>query len=150
MDPLAISSGVVGFIAFTVQVAKLVSKTKSAVQQFKSATAEVQDLVDKLVVIETVCMMVEANLGMRQQSLDASPLPLLRPISAGLERCHDKLEGLDRVLSPFMDALKAPSRKRQTLLRIQFFFGRDEIQRLVNGVGEAVAFLQFVMTADTW
>lgn len=58
MDPLSMSAGLVGFIGFAVQVAKLVSKVKATVKEHKSASREIEELVEKLHVIEAVCVMV--------------------------------------------------------------------------------------------
>lgn len=52
------SAGLVGFIGFAVQVAKLVSKVKATFKEHKSASREIEELVEKLHVIEAVCVMV--------------------------------------------------------------------------------------------
>lgn len=77
MDPLSISAGVVGFLGFVVQVAHLVSKVKSAVQQFKSATTDVEELIGKLAIIEIICGMVKVNLERGQETFQGW-LPLHR------------------------------------------------------------------------
>lgn len=103
MDPLSVASRVTGLLSFASGLAKLSVKLKHAVDQFKSAPSQIEELGQKLGILETVCYLVDSILRKRQLQMsnlgpDAGQDTTLA-ISAALTQCYLKMEALERTLA---------------------------------------------------
>lgn len=160
MDPLSVSSGIVGLLAFAVEMAKMASAAKKAVEQFKNAPKEVDELADKLALLETACKMVEINLEVRQgipgattAATAASKSPAsFTVISTALTQCHKKMQGLRQALVHFgmMNGSDGQRSTGSKFSRVRFVLGREKVKSLVQDVGDAITLLQFVINIDIW
>lgn len=153
MDPLSVSSGVVGLVAFAMQMAKVVSQAKQAVEQFKSAPREMTELHEKLSLLETVCKLVEIKAANRPGPPGDSSSASLGAISTALLQCQRKMEGLGRTLCT--SGLKtsqagAPLSKSEALSRLRFVLRRDKVKSMVQDVDHVISQLQFVINVDMW
>lgn len=154
MDPLSITSGVVGILAFAIQMAQMASKVKDAMAQFRTASAEADELFQRLAMLDTVCALVQQNLTRRHASSEAIPPSMLTAVSGALLQCHKKMEGLDKTLSAMSSTkpskVRSWSSKSEALSRARFVFSRDKIRSMVQDVGDAMSLLQFIINVDMW
>lgn len=147
------SSGVVGLVAFAMEMAKVASQVKKAVEQFKSAPKELSELLEKLVLLETVCKLVEFTVATRPELPGGSPPPSQGAISTALLQCQSKMEGLKATLSATglnSSQASAPMSKTEALSRLRFVIRRDKVKLMVQEVDQIISLLQFVINVETW
>lgn len=100
MDPWLVSSVLVGILAFAVEMTKMASKVKETVEHFRSASHEIDELFQRLVILDTVCKLVEQALGNKQISAAATiNSSLLSATESALVQCHRKISQLNKTVS---------------------------------------------------
>jgi len=153
MDPLSVTSGVVGIVAFAFQLAKTASKVKSAIEEVKSAPKEARELIERLVMLETACQLVGLHLERRQTLASNSLSPSLDIISKALAQCLPKVQELEQMLSK-MSSSDGPARtsrpKFDTVSRLRLVLRKDKISSLVQEIDRVISLLQFVIQVDMW
>ena len=153
MDPLSVTSGIVGIVAFTLQLAKTASKVKTAVEEIKSAPKEASDLIERLAMLETACELIGFHLQ-RRETLQDHPSPAsLTIISKALAQCLARVQGLEQILSALSssDALpRTPRPKFDTISRLRLVLCKDKISSLVQEIDRVISLLQFVIQVDMW
>ena len=153
MDPLSVSSGVVGIVAFAVQMAEVASQIRQAVKLFRSAPKEMTELLERLAFLETVCELVKTRIASRPELPGTSPSASLGAISTALLQCQHKMEGLSRTLSAIgLDSSqsKPPLSKSEALSRLRFVLRRDKVKSMVQDVDHVISHLQFAINVDMW
>lgn len=138
-------------------------KLKRAVDQFKSAPSQIEELSQKLGILETVCYLVDSILRKRQQQIsnlgpDAGQ-EITLAISAALTQCYLKMEALERtlatvrVISDPMGPMKETRRSRmqaEIKSRVRFVYKTDRIRSMIQQVDEVVSTLHLVINLDIW
>lgn len=147
------TSGVVGIVAFALQLAKAASKVKRAVEEVKSAPKEARELIERLVMLETTCQLIGFHLERRETlpgpSLSASP----DVISKALAQCLVRIQDLEMLVlsSSSSDSLSGtPRSKFDTASRLRLVLRKDKIGSLVQEIDRVISLLQFVIQVDMW
>lgn len=154
MDPLSVSSGVVGLLAFAMQMAKVATQVKQAVELFKSAPSEMTDLLQRLTLLQTMCKLVEVKVaGSPNHQPGGSSSASLDAISTALLQCQSKMEELSRTLSATgLTSLqdRTSLSRSEALSRLRFVLRRDKVKSMVQDVEQVITLLKLVLTVDTW
>lgn len=148
------SSGVVGLLAFAMQMAKVATQVKQAVELFKSAPSEMTDLLQRLTLLQTMCKLVEVKVaGSPDHQPGGSSSASLGAISTALLQCQDKMEELSRTLSATgltSSQTKTPLSRSEAFSRLRFVLRRDKVKSMVQDVDHVISRLHIVLTVDTW
>ncbi|KAK7737790.1 hypothetical protein SLS53_006410 [Cytospora paraplurivora] len=153
MDPFTLSTGVVGILGFVMQMAKAASQAKQAVEKFKSASKEVTGLLERLVVLETVCKLVEVAVAARPRDSSGPSSASPGAMSTALLQCLRKMEALGHLLSATgLDSsqTRSPLSKSEAFSRLRFVLHRDKVKSMVQDVDHAISLLQFIINVDIW
>lgn len=154
MDPLSASSGVVGLLAFAMQMVKVATQVKQAVELFKSAPSEMTDLLQRLTLLQTMCKLVEVKVaGSPDHQPGDSSSASLDAISTALLQCQGKMEELSRTLSATgltSSQAKTSLSRSEALSRLRFVLRRDKVKSMVQDVDHVTQLLHLVLTVDTW
>lgn len=155
MDPLSVTSGIVGIVAFAFQLAKTASKVRKAVEEIKSAPKEARDLIDRLIMLETACQIVTAHLDRRKALANQSLPPSLDIISRALAQLLAKAQELEQMLSSFSSSSRSTSTLRHKLdtagaSRVRLVLRKDKINSLVQEIDRVTSQLQFLIQVDMW
>lgn len=163
MDPLSISSGIAGLLSFAAGLAELSVKLKHAVDQFKSAPSQIEELGQKLEILETVCNLIEPILRKRQKQLTIfasnADQEFIAVVSTALAQCHMKMEALEQTLAtvrvvsgPTISAKETRKSRLQAEIksRVRFVYKTDRIRSMAQQVDEIISLLHFVINVDMW
>lgn len=153
MDPLSVTSGIVGIVAFALQLAKTASKVKRAVEEVKSAPKVARELIERLVMLETACQLIGFHLERRETlpGYHSSAYPDI--ISDTLAQCLTRIEDLERVISSSStgdSVVGMPGLKLDTASRLRLLLRKDKISSLVQEIDRVISLLQFVIQVDMW
>lgn len=153
MDPLSITSGVVGIVAFAFQLAKTASKVKNAVEEIKSAPKEARELIERLTMWETSCRLIGFHLERRENLLNSSSPTSLDIISRALAQYLAKAQDLEQMLS-ILSASNGLNQTSQSKFgagsRLRLILRKDKIISLVQEIDRVISLLQFVIQVDMW
>lgn len=153
MDPLSVTSGVVGIVAFALQLAKTASKVKKAVEEIKSAPREARELIERLVMLETACQLIGFHLERRETLPGHSSSAFPDIISKALAQCSARIEDLEKILSSSSSSNSpagTPLSKFDTASRLRLVLRKDRISSLVHEIDRVISLLQFVIQVDMW
>ncbi|ROW12760.1 hypothetical protein VMCG_00085 [Cytospora schulzeri] len=153
MDPLSVSSGVVGLLAFTIQMAKVATQVQQAVELFKSAPKEMTDLLQRLSLLQTMCKLVEMKVARTPDQSGGSPSESLGAISIALLQCQGKMEDLSQTLYATglcSSQARTPLSKSEALSRLRFVLRREKVKSMVQDVDNVISLLHIVLTMDMW
>lgn len=147
------TSSVVGIIAFALQLAKAASKVKRAVEEIKSAPKEAEELIERLLILETTCQLIGSHLERREtlpgHSLSASP----DIISKALAQCLVRMQDLEKIVSSssLNESLAGTTRSKfDTASRLRLILRKDRIGSLVQEIDRVISLMQFVIQVDMW
>lgn len=147
------TSGVVGIVAFAVQLAKTAAKVKRAVEEVKSAPREARELIERLVMLETTCQLISFHLE-RRETLPGRSLSASRDIiSKALAQCLVRIQDLEQVLSSSStgDPISGtPQLKFDTASRLRLVLRKEKITSLIQKIDRVISLLQFVIQVDMW
>lgn len=163
MDPLSVSSGIVGLLSFTGGLAKLCVEIKQATDQFKSAPSQIGELAEKMEIVETLCNLIEPILRKKQQQQSSlkpnADQTLTAVMSTTLAQCYAKMKALERILAtvrlvtrPAAPGKEKGMSKLRTVIksRIRFVYKIDSIRSAIQQVDEITSLLHFIISLDTW
>lgn len=153
MDPLSVTSGVVGIVAFAFQLAKTASKVKKAVEVIKFALKEARELIERLAMLEAACQLIGFHLEQRESLQKTSSPPSLNIISQALAQFLAKAQVLEQMLSALSasDGLnQIPQSKFGTVSRLRLVLGKDKISSMVQEIDRVISLLQFMIQVDMW
>lgn len=153
MDPLSVTSGIVGIVAFALQLAKTAGKVKQAVEEFKSAPKEARELIERLVMLETTCQLIGFHLERREtlpgHSSSASP----DIMSKARVQCLVRIQDLEQLLSsssPGDSVSGTPRLKFDTASRLRLVLRKEKIGSLIQEIDRVISLLQFMIQVDMW
>lgn len=153
MDPLSVTSGIVGIVAFALQLAKTASQVKKAVEDVKSAPKVARELIERLVMLETACQLIGFHLE-RRDTLPGHPSSAsLDIISKALAQCLVRIQDLEQVIpssGPADSAAGTPLPKFDTASRLRLVLRREKISSLIQEIDRVISLLQFVIQVDMW
>lgn len=153
MDPLSVTSGVVGIVAFALQLAKTASKVKKAVEEIKSAPREARELIERLVMLETACQLIGFHLERRETLPGHSSSAFPDIISKALVQCLVRIQDLEQVLSSSStgDPVSGTPRfKFDAASRLRLVLRKEKISSLIQEIDRVISLLQFVIQVDMW
>ncbi|KUI56991.1 hypothetical protein VP1G_04245 [Cytospora mali] len=153
MDPLSVSSGVVGLLAFAMQMATVATQVKQAVDQFKSAPKEINELLQRLTLLQTMCELVRVKMAGVSGNTGGSSSVSLDVISTALLQCQSKMGDLSRTLSATglnSSQTRTPLSKSEAFSRLRFVLRREKVKSMVQDVDHVISLLHIVLTMDTW
>ncbi|KUI64875.1 hypothetical protein VM1G_00319 [Cytospora mali] len=153
MDPLSVSSGVVGLLAFAMQMATVATQVKQVVDQFKSAPKEIEELLQRLTLLQTMCELVKVKVAGVPGYTGGSSSGSLDAISTALLQCQSKMEDLSRTLSATglnPSQARIPLSKSEAFSRLRFVLRREKVKSMVQDVDHVISLLHLVLTMDTW
>lgn len=152
MDPLSVTSGVVGIVAFAFQFAKTASKVKRAMEEVRSAPKEARELIERLAMLETACQLIGFHLE-RRKTLPTPASPALDILSVALGQFLAKARELEQILSDLSACTglnQTPWSKFGTVSRVRIVLRKDKISFLVREIDRVISLLQFVIQVDMW
>lgn len=152
MDPLSVTSGVVGIVAFAFQLAKTASKVKRAMEEVRSAPKEARELIERLAMLETTCELIGFHLE-RRDTLPNPASPTLDILSKALGQFLAKAQELEQILldlSACNELNQTPWPKFGTVSRVRLVLRKDKIIFLVQEIDRVISLLQFVIQVDIW
>lgn len=147
------SSGVVGLLAFTIQMAKVAAQVEQAVKLFKSAPKEMTDLLQSLTLLQTMCRLVEVKVAGAPDQPGCSSSASLGAISTALLQCQTKMDDLSRTLAATglnPSQHRTSLSKSEALSRLRFVLRREKVKSMVQDVDRVISLLHVVLTVDTW
>lgn len=151
MDPLSVTSGIVGIVAFTIQMLKMASTMKDAMEHFKSGPKEARDLLERLNTLETVCELISVHSERKENPPGVSSPASLDIISKALSQCRTRMEDLAMMLSS-MGIGPSQARHRnstsETTSRLRLLLRKDKIRLMVQEIDQVISLLHFVVTVD--
>lgn len=153
MDPLSVTSGVVGIVAFALQLAKTAAKVKKAVEEVKSAPKEAKELIERLVMLETTCQLVGFHLERREMLPGHSSSTSPDIISKALAQCLVRIQDLEQMVSssiPGDSVSGTPRVKFDTTSRLRLVLRKEKISSLIREIEHVISLLQFVIQVDMW
>lgn len=147
------SSGVVGLLAFTIQMAKVAAQVQQAVELFKSAPKEMTDLLQRLTLLQTMCRLVEVKVAGAPDQPGGSSSASTATISTALLQCQAKMDDLSRTLAatglnPSQD--RTSLSKSEAFSRLRFVLRREKVKSMVQAVDHVISLLHIVLTVDMW
>lgn len=153
MDPLSLTSGIVGTVAFALQLAKTASQVKKAVEEVKSAPKEASELIERLVILETTCQLIGFHLERREtlsgHSSSVSPDIILKILA----QCLVRIQDLEQIVSssiPGDSVAGTPRFKSDTASRLRFVLRKNKITFLILEIDRVVSLLKFMIQVDMW
>lgn len=152
MDPLSVTSGIVGIVAFAFQMAKTASKVKRAVEEVRSAPKEARKLVERLVMLETACQLIGFHLE-RRETLPTPASPTKDILSKALGQFLVRARELEQILLDLgaCNGLnQTPWPKFGTVSRMRLVLRKDKISFLVQEIDRVISLLQLVIQVDMW
>lgn len=151
------SSGVVGLLSFAIQIAKVAAQVRQAVELFRTAPEEMNDLLQRLALLQTMCKLIEAKVaGAPGQLLEDGPASSasLGAISAALSQCQSKMEHLSRTLAATglssSRARASPLSRSEALSRLRLVLRKGKVSSMVQDVDHVISLLHVMLTVDTW
>ncbi|POS79576.1 hypothetical protein DHEL01_v202022 [Diaporthe helianthi] len=153
MDPLSMTSGVVGIVAFAFQLAKTASKVRTAMEEMNSAPRDAKDLIERLKMLETACELISAHLEGRKALPNYSLSPSFGLITKAMTQFLGKAEELEQMLANLTSSNGSTGSLRARLdaagvSRLRFVLRKDKINNMVQDIDRVMLLLQFVMQAD--
>lgn len=153
MDPLSITSGIVGIVAFTLQMAKMASSVREAVEHFKCAPKEATELVERLTMLETACELIRFHLERRHTLPEYSFPASLGIITKALAQCHTRMESLAKMMSSLNlssshERLLFPT--SDTVARLRLVLRKDRTKSMIADIDHVISLLQFIINVDMW
>lgn len=153
MDPLSVTSGIVGIVAFALQLAKTASKVKKAVEDIKSAPNEAKELIERLVMLETACELIGFHLQRRETLPDYSGSASLDIISKALAPLPARIQELEQMLLSLSSSnalARTPRSKFDTISRVRLVLHKDKLSSLIREIDRVTSLLHFAIQVDMW
>ncbi|KAG8161627.1 hypothetical protein KVR01_008614 [Diaporthe batatas] len=144
MDPLSVTSAVVGIVGFFFQLAKTASKVKTAVEEVKSAPKEARKLVERLTKLQTLGLLIGGHLERRASMPNCSSSPSLDILSTSLAQCLAKTQELEQILSKLL----IPQSKFSTSSRLRLVLRKEKLNSLVQEINSAISDLELFILVD--
>jgi uncharacterized protein YukE len=145
MDPASLAFGIV---SLAMQLVQTTGAIKNLISSYKSATKELESLVDKLGDVEVICHSLEVVLS---KDTDPGPMPwetsLLKRLHRTVRECYKKVTTVYNVIRK-IDARTEKGRNPFRHTGFLFLQHRDEIVTCTNGLDAILSSLQICMTAN--
>lgn len=153
MDPLSVTSGIFGAVAFALQLAKTAYQVKRVIEEVKSAPREAKELIGRLVILETACQAIGLHLKRRETQLGNSSPAFPDIISTALAQCLVRIQDLQQTVSsssPGDSAVGTPRFKIGIASRLRLILRKEKIDSLIQEIDRIISLLQFVIQVDKW
>lgn len=147
------TSGIVGIVAFALQLGKTACKIKKAVEELKSAPKEARELIERLVLLETTCQLIGFHLERRETLPGHSSSTSPEITSKALAQCLIRIQDLEQIVSssnPGDSVAGTPRLKFDTASRLRLVLRKERINSLIQEIDRIISLLQFVIQVDMW